>query len=102
MSRSARTIVGGVAVVVLAAMIFSASARTTSRSSHPPKATAPAPASAATAPAASEASTPVAPPGTVLHVVAKGELLPHVIRKYWAASSYMTHAEMEAALRAAQ
>ncbi len=99
MSRSARFIVGGVAAVVLAAMIFSASARTTSRSSHPPKAKAPAPTPTATAPAATEASAPVAPPGTVLHVVAKGELLPHVIRKYWASSAYMTHSEMEAAIR---
>ena len=41
----------------------------------------------------------MAPPGTVLHVVAKGESVPAVIRKYWVSSSFMSHAEMEAALR---
>ena len=50
-------------------------------------------------PPAPATTTPQAPPGTVLHVVSKGELLPHVIRKYWATSSYMSRAEMEAAIR---
>src|ERR1043165_10269894 len=44
-------------------------------------------------------TAPQAPPGTVLHVVAKGELLPHVVHKYWASSSYMSRAEMETAIR---
>jgi hypothetical protein len=95
MSRSAGFLtIAAVSVVLLAAVMYSASARTSKNISQRPK----------TAEAAVAASTPatptaVAPPGTVLHVVTKGELLPHVIRKYWAASSYMTHSEMEAALR---
>ena len=41
----------------------------------------------------------VAPPGTVLHVVAKGESVPVVVHKYLAQSSFMTRADLEAALR---
>jgi hypothetical protein len=86
--------------VLLAAIIFTAAAWTPRHAASLPK---PKPA-AAVSPAKVEAGTPaepaaVAPPGTVLHVVAKGELLPHVIRKYWAASSFMTRTEMETALR---
>jgi hypothetical protein len=99
MSRSVGPVVIAVAsLVLLAAMMFSASAWTPTSTHHQPK-TSFAAASAVTTPAPSAVSAPMAPPGTVLHVVAKGELLPHVIRKYWAASSYMSHAEMEAALR---
>ncbi|MBZ5511679.1 MAG: putative glycoside hydrolase [Acidobacteriia bacterium] len=99
MSRSVGPVVVAVAsLVLLAAMIFSASAWTLTSAHHQPK-TSFAAASAVTTPAPSAVSLPMAPPGTVLHVVAKGELLPHVIRKYWAASSYMSHSEMEAALR---
>jgi hypothetical protein len=99
MSRSVGPVVIAVAsLVLLAAMIFSASAWTPTSAHHQPKPSLAA-ASAVKTPAPSAVSAPMAPPGTVLHVVAKGELLPHVIRKYWAASSYMSHAEMEAALR---
>ncbi len=42
----------------------------------------------------------VAPPGTVIHVVQKGESLPSIIRHYLSPSSFMTVAELDAALRA--
>ncbi|MGB9105387.1 MAG: putative glycoside hydrolase, partial [Terriglobales bacterium] len=99
MSRSVGPVVIAVAsLVLLAAMIFSASAWTPTSAHHQPK-TSFAAASAVTTPAPSAVSAPMAPPGTVLHVVAKGENVPVVIRKYWVASSFMTHGEMEAALR---
>jgi len=95
MSRSA-SIFTAVAVVLVAAMIFAANTRT-ANASHPSKSK-PTPPTVAAPPVVADANA-TAPPGTVLHVVAKGELLPHVVRKYWAQSSYMSHAEMEAALR---
>ncbi len=99
MSRSFGPAVAVTSLILLAAIIFSAGAWTRNYPSTHPK---PDIAAAPAAPPQS-AATPqpgaVAPPGTVLHTVAKGELLPHVIRKYWAASSFMSHAEMEAAVR---
>ena len=89
---------------LVAAIIISSAAWTPNHASVPTKHK---PGSAAAvAPAKAVSVTPpappaVAPPGTVLHVVAKGELLPHVIRKYWASSSFMTRTEMETALRQA-
>src|SRR5512144_463280 len=60
-------------------------------------------AAAPSKPAAPPASTPaaplVAPPGTVLHQVAKGESMHTLFRKYWADSSYMTTAEFGGAVR---
>ncbi len=44
---------------------------------------------------------PIAPPGTLIHVVKRGESLPGIIRTYLAASRFMTAGELEAALRAA-
>ncbi len=43
----------------------------------------------------------VAPPGTVLHLVKKGESLPGIVHTYLAQSTFMTAGELEAALRAA-
>ncbi len=44
---------------------------------------------------------PIAPPGAVLHVVARGESQSAIVRKYLASSSFMTRSELEAALRQA-
>ncbi|HET7183849.1 MAG TPA: putative glycoside hydrolase [Terriglobales bacterium] len=85
-------------LVLLTALIVTASGWTRSSATHAPKATPATPPPVSSAPDTTPAPQ-VAPPGTVLHVVSKGELLPHVIRKYWVSSSFMTHAEMEAALR---
>jgi hypothetical protein len=53
------------------------------------------------APAQAAPPTPVAPPGTIPHVVKRGESLPGIVRQYLSASSFMTAAELEAALRKA-
>lgn len=99
MSRSVGPAVIAIAsLVLLAATMFSASAWTPTSTTHQPKTSFAAP-SAVKTPAPSAVSAPTAPPGTVLHVVVKGELLPQVIRKYWVASKYMSHAEMETELR---
>jgi hypothetical protein len=99
MSRAVGPVVIAVAsLVLLAAMMFSASAWTPTSAHHQPK-TGFAAGSAVTNPAPSAVSAPMAPPGTVLHVVAKGESVPVVIRKYWVSSRFMSHGEMEAALR---
>jgi hypothetical protein len=99
MSRSVGPVAIAVAsLVLLAAMIFSASAWTPTSAHHQPKASFAAPSAVRTS-APSAVSAPKAPPGTVLHVVAKGESVPVVIRKYWVSSSFMSHGEMEAALR---
>ncbi len=42
---------------------------------------------------------PIAPPGTVIHQVKRGEVLPGIVRKYLSDSSFMTGAEIEAAVR---
>ncbi len=44
---------------------------------------------------------PVAPPGSIVYQVGKGEILPVIVHRYLAASTYMTAAEFETALRAA-
>jgi hypothetical protein len=99
MSRSAGPLtIAAVSVVLLAAVIFTASARTSKNAARQVKTVAAAAKTPVVTPSA-DSNAAVAPPGTVLHVVAKGELLPHVVRKYWVASSFMSHAEMEAALR---
>ena len=86
-------------LVLLAALIFSASPRISTNGRHQPKTRSGA-APVVTSRAPSAVASPIAPPpGTVLHVVARGESLPVVVRKYWASSRFMSHAEMEAALR---
>ncbi|MGI9104547.1 MAG: putative glycoside hydrolase [Terriglobales bacterium] len=49
----------------------------------------------------SQSPPQVAPPGTALHVVARGESVPGVVHRYLAASQFMTRSELEAALRQA-
>ena len=49
----------------------------------------------------SAAPLAVAPPGCILHIVKPGESLPGLVRTYLAESKFMTSAELEAALRAA-
>jgi hypothetical protein len=44
---------------------------------------------------------PSAAPGTVLHLVQRGESMQTLMRKYWADSAFMTTAEFGAAVRAA-
>ncbi len=52
--------------------------------------------------AAAAASTPlVAPPGTVLYPVQRGDSMHTLFRKFWAESSFMTTAEFGAAVRGA-
>jgi hypothetical protein len=90
-------------LALVATIILSSAAWTPHHASVPTKHRTASPAAPAKAASVTPPAAPptVAPPGTVLHVVAKGELLPHVIRKYWASSSFMTRSEMEAGLRQA-
>ena len=44
-------------------------------------------------------STVIAPPGSIVHVVQRGESIPSLLHKYLAPSSYLTRSELEAALR---
>ncbi len=47
------------------------------------------------------APAPLAPPGTVLHVARRGESMASLVRTYLSPSSFMTGAELEAAVRQA-
>jgi hypothetical protein len=55
----------------------------------------------AAVPQAAAAVQPVAPPGTIFHIVKRGESLPGIVHSYLAESKFMTAGELEAALRAA-
>lgn len=52
----------------------------------------------ATTPVAEIAAPPVAPPGTVLHQVAKGDTLPKIVHQYLNQTSYMTKADLDEAI----
>ena len=44
-------------------------------------------------------TAPVPPPGSVVYVTQKGDSMPTILRHYWRESMFMTHAEMETAIR---
>jgi len=44
-------------------------------------------------------TTAIAPPGTIIHVVQRGESIPSLLHTYLAPSSFLTRSEFEAALR---
>ena len=51
---------------------------------------------------ADSAQTKTAPrQGTLLYVTQKGDSMPAILRRYWRDSMFMSHAEMEAAIRQA-
>ena len=90
------------AVVLVAACSFAAFHSV--RASAPVKSTvaatkaAPAPVSAPSLPVAEVKAPPVAPPGTTLHQIAKGDTLPKIVSHYLDQTSYMTKGELDRAI----
>jgi hypothetical protein len=93
-----------VLLVVVLVAAFSFAAYRGVRASGPEKSTvatskvAPVPVPTTPAPVAAINTPPVAPPGTTLHQVVKGDTLPKIVHQYLDQTSYMTKGELDAAI----